>query len=544
MLQKKIKGYLSLCLHAHLPYVRHPESEDMMEERWLFEAITETYIPLLQIFFKLLNEKTDFRLVFSLSPTLMGMLSDQLLITRYEKHLNNLVKLSEKEVKRTLWMPEFHSTALEYRERIFNIKNFWHKYDGKLLKAFNELKQEGVLEIITCCATHGYLPLMSQYPQAVKSQLIQGVREYQRHFDDKPEGIWLAECAYNPGDEKYLEEIGLKYFFVDTHGLLNAEPAPAYGVYAPVECAAGVFAFGRDAHSGRQVWSAHEGYPGDPAYRDFYRDIGFELDLSYIGPFVHETGHRLPTGIKYFAITDKNSDEKQPYCYQTAQQRVFEHALHFIKSREEQTKVIGQYMYRAPILVCPYDAELFGHWWYEGPEFIYQVIKLSSKSSIIDLVSPSDYLKIFPHNQSAVPSMSSWGEKGYNEVWLDQSNNWIYPHLHKAAERMIEVASNFEDPVGLLRRALNQLARELLLLQSSDWAFIMKSKTTVEYAVKRTKDHIFRFNKLYNDIMRGTINEKWLREVELRDNIFPDIDYRIYKNDLSNTLLKNQKTMK
>jgi 1,4-alpha-glucan branching enzyme len=117
---------------------------------------------------------------------------------------------------------------------------------------------------------------------------------------------------------------------------------------------------------------------------------------------------------------------------------------------------------------------------------------------------------------------------GYNEFWLNESNDWIYPHAHKAAERMTELCKRFPVAAGQLRRALNQAARELMLLQSSDWAFILRTNTTVDYARKRVKDHVFRFNKLYNDIIEEKINEKWLSAVEKRDNIFPEMDYRIF----------------
>ncbi|MDD2998894.1 MAG: DUF1957 domain-containing protein, partial [Candidatus Riflebacteria bacterium] len=338
-------------------------------------------------------------------------------------------------------------------------------------------------------------------------------------------------CAYSPGDDQILKEFGIKYFFTDTHGILFADPRPAFGVYAPVECPSGVLAFGRDVESSRQVWSSHEGYPGDPVYREFYRDIGYDLEFDYIRPYIHESGHRLNTGIKYHRITSRDGAEKQPYNYQEAMARVAVHAGHFIRSRERQVKLLGETMDRMPIVVSPYDCELFGHWWYEGPEFIHFLLrKTALESSVVELATPSDYIREYPENQKATPSLSSWGHKGYSEFWLDESNAWIYPHIHKASQRMIELADKFPDAAGLPARALNQAARELMLLQASDWAFIMKTGTTVEYAHKRTRDHTFRFTKLYEDIIGDKINEKWLREVERRDNIFPEMDYRIYRS--------------
>ncbi len=397
------------------------------------------------------------------------------------------------------------------------------------MQAFSFFQKVGVLEIITCCATHGYLPLMRNQPESIRAQIEMAVIDYQAKFACDPKGIWLSECAFCPGDDRFLNEMGIKYFFTDTHGILYAEPRPAYGVYAPVQCPSSVTAFARDVESSRQVWSSHEGYPGDYYYREFYRDIGFDLDVEYLRPFMHETGIRLNTGIKYHRITSRDHPSKEPYNYAKAMERVAIHAAHFISSREKQVKYLAKVIDRLPIVVSPYDAELFGHWWYEGPEFIHQVLrKIALESEVIRLATPSDYLQEYPKNQVAMPSESSWGHRGYNEFWLNETNDWIYPHAHKAAERMVELAEKFPDALGQMRRALNQAARELMLMQSSDWAFIMKTNTTVKYATKRVKDHIFRFNKLYEDILTSKINEKWLRAVEERDNIFPQMNYMIY----------------
>lgn len=524
-------GLLSLVLHAHLPFVRHPEHADMMEERWLFEAITETYIPLIEVYEKLLSDKIDFRITMTLTPTLVNMLADSLLISRYSAHLSKLQELAEKEINRTRWQPEFHATALLYQEKFRRIRQIFEKWQGNLVRAFKYFQDAGVLEIITCCATHCFLPLISDFRAAVRAQIEMAVVDYKKHFGRQPRGIWLAECAYNPGDDQILKDFGIEYFFTDTHGILFADPRPSYGVYAPIQCPSGTLAFGRDVESSRQVWSAHEGYPGDPAYREYYRDIGYDLDLDYIKPYIHESGHRLGTGFKYYRITSRDESAKQPYVYQDAMSRAAVHAGHFIWCREKQIEYLASQMDRSPIVVSPYDAELFGHWWYEGPDFIYHVLrKVALESSVIKLVTPADYIDQYPRNQQATPSLSSWGHKGYNEVWLNESNAWIYPHMHKASQRMIELADRFHEPTGLQRQALNQAARELMLLQSSDWAFIMKTGTTVGYAHKRTKDHTFRFNKLYEDICNDSINVNWLKEVERRDNIFPEMDYRIYRS--------------
>ena len=184
---------------------------------------------------------------------------------------------------------------------------------------------------------------------------------------------------------------------------------------------------------------------------------------------------------------------------------------------------------RPPLIVAPYDAELYGHWWFEGPDWInFLLRKLHYDQQTVKTINIPEYLERHPRVQVAQPIFSSWGFKGYSDVWLEASNDWIYRHLHEGADRMVEMARGNTAPPPLRRRALNQAARELLLAQSSDWAFIMKTGTMVEYAHQRTRAHVINFNHLYEQLKSNDLDEPWLAEVERRHNIFPDIDYRLY----------------
>ena len=523
------KGYLLLLLHAHLPYVRHPEYEDFLEEDWLYEAITETYIPLIEIFDRLTNENIDFRITMSLTPPLLGMFSDQLLQDRYIKHLDKLIELAEKEVIRTSWDHRFNRLAKMYLQKFIQARTIYvDRYQKNIINAFKRFQQLGKLDIITCGATHGFLPNMEIVKTSVRAQVKIAVDDYKRYFEQNPQGMWLPECGYNPGDDNILKEVGIKYFFVDSHGILHGTPRPKYGIFAPVYCHSGVACFGRDMESSKQVWSAEEGYPGDYYYRDFYRDIGFDLDLEYIQPYIHRDGIRINTGIKYHRITGQ-TDDKELYEPHIAREKAAAHAGNFMFNRERQIEYLYGKIQKKPIIVAPYDAELFGHWWYEGPEWLeFLIRKINFDQDIIRMITAHEYLKENPVNQVITPSFSSWGYKGYSEVWLEGSNDWIYRHLHQASIRMQELANAYKNTSGLYERALKQAARELLLAESSDWAFILKTGTVVQYAIQRIKDHIFRFTKIYEDIKNNSINEHWLSDIERKDNIFPEIDYRIY----------------
>ncbi|HHT9114797.1 MAG TPA: glycoside hydrolase family 57 protein, partial [Candidatus Wunengus sp. YC65] len=313
------KGYLSLILHAHLPFVRHPEYREFLEEDWLFEAITETYIPLIDVFDKLIDEGINFRITMSLTPPLISMLTDELLQSRYIRYIEKRIQLSEKEIERTKHQPEFNRLAQMYYKHFTNARHVYaEKYHRNIINAFKKFQDMGKLEVITCGATHGYLPLMNNNVNAMRAQINVAVQHYEKHFGRKPRGIWLPECAYEPGIDQLLKDAGIRFFITETHGILFASPRPKYGNYAPIYCPAGVAAFGRDMESSRQVWSSKEGYPGDFFYRDFYRDVGFDLDYDYIRPYLHGDGKRTNVGIKYYRITGK-TDHKEPYSPERAQ---------------------------------------------------------------------------------------------------------------------------------------------------------------------------------------------------------------------------------
>jgi len=524
------QGFLAIVLHTHLPFIRHPEHPEFLEERWLFEAMTETYLPLLERFGRLVNDQVPFRVTMSFTPPLLAMLSDELLQHRYLGHLEKLIELSDKEIQRTRWMPSFHRLALFYHHRFTTARHLYvDVYQRNLIQAFRALSDRGVLEPIASCATHGFLPLMDYQRAAVRAQIQVGITAFERAFGKRPVGFWLPECGYSPGHDAWLKEFGVRYFLTDAHGVLFGTPRPKYGVYAPVICPnSGVAAFGRDLESSKSVWSAEEGYPGDPDYREFYRDVGYDLEYDYVRPYLNGDGARLNTGIKYYRITGR-TEEKQPYDPDRAFEKAAQHASNFMLNRGKQVEHLRSILDRAPIIVSPYDAELFGHWWFEGPDWLELLIrKVHFDQQALELIAPSDYFQRYPSNQVAQPSMSSWGYGGYNEVWLQGTNDWIYRHLHKMAERMTQLAQQYPQADPLRTRALNQMARELLLAQSSDWAFILKTQTHTAYAYRRLHDHLARFNVLYDALTQHQLEESWLTDVESKDNLFPFLDYRVY----------------
>jgi 1,4-alpha-glucan branching enzyme len=339
--------------------------------------------------------------------------------------------------------------------------------------------------------------------------------------------MWLPECGYAPGLDAYIREGGINYIFLESHGLMNASPKPTKSIYCPVKTASDVLVFGRDAESSRQVWSSEGGYPGDVDYRDFYRDIGFDLDYEYIKPYL-PGGIRTFTGIKYFRVTGK-TEGKDLYNREQGLKKAALHAEHFMQAREEQVLFLKEKLRTKPVITAAYDAELFGHWWHEGPEWLRFVLRNPSiRKREFRFITPAEYTAEHHTFETVSPSASSWGRGGYSGVWLDTANSWIYRHLKKAAGMMEQLCRKHSAASGLLERALNQALRELLISQASDWPFMMKMGNASQFAETTFRGHMSNFFALCDDISTGEIREPHLVSLERKNALFRDIDFRVY----------------
>jgi len=507
-------GDLALVLHAHLPYVRSSEPGSL-EEDWFFQALLESYLPLLEVLeASQANRAQSPRLTLGLSPTLLSLLAAADLRERFPPWLRQRQELLKQA-------PTSHRDAAEaLAERLEAASRQWRACKGDLLPRFRRLQRQGVLDLLTCAATHGYLPLLRHSPEAVRAQLVTAVREHERLLGVRPQGIWLPECAYYEGLDQLLAACGLRYAVLDAHGLLHGLPRPRYGVYAPICSPGGVAFFARDSESTLPVWSATAGYPGDGVYREFHRDLGW--DLSDAERAAHGLGSARPLGLKLHAVTAQGCplDQKRPYGPAAARARVVEHAAHYLSGRAEQLAGLAQAMDRPPLLVAPFDAELFGHWWYEGPSFLAELFRQAPAAGV-GLVTLRQVLERPVSLQLCRPSPSSWGQGGYHHYWLNESNAWVVPEWHRASSAMVARVNRGVRTVPQ-RALLAQAGRELLLAQSSDWSFILRAGTTTELARERIQRHLDRFWRLLDAIERDVEPPAhWLKAVEAEDALFP-----------------------
>lgn len=522
------RGYIALVLNAHLPFVRQPDHPHFLEERWLFEAISETYLPLLRVLRSLEADGVPARLTLVVSPTLTAMLGDELLKTRYVSWLDRQIELADKEKARTAKDPVFGPLASMYADLYHADRDdFTILYGRDVLSGFDFFYKKGRLEIMTSAGTHAFLPLYRDVPEAVAAQVESAMISHRRQFGKVASGFWLPQLGWYPGVEDLLKAYSVRYTVVSTRGALLGKPVPRYGSYAPVACPNGLSVFIRDAESTQAVWAEDRGYPADPEYREFYRDIGFDLPLDYLEPYI-EDGTRIFTGFKYWSVTGR-TDDKKPYNRGAAAAKAVEHAQRFLAGRVEQVRKASAYMDRPPLLVCPYDAELFGHWWFEGPQWIEALFRNHDAARDPQFVTLGEYLSLHPVSSQSVPEFSSWGSGGYAGVWLDGSNDWIYRHSFKMLERMMELAERFPNESGLKERVLNQAARETLLVMCSDWSLLIRAGRAASFARKQVEDAISNFQRIYEMLCANTVGTEWITRLEKRNNIFPGMNYRMFR---------------
>ena len=518
------KGLLIFHLHAHLPFLRRRVSYGAsgvwqplgFPEEWYHEAVRETYVPLILMMERLCEEGVDFRLSMDISPTLSNMMRCPMLQEEFLRYMEAHISLARLEVERT-WReaPHYHETAKMHLERFMEVRNCFLRYGGDLTRAFKNFQEQGLLEISTCAATHGFLPFYTMTPEGLRSQVRVALEDYEATFGRRPNGIWLPECAYTPGIEGVLDEFGLSYFFVETHAVLKGDCPSAFGTHAPVYIkGSNVACFARDPETGKQVWSGEEGYPGDPDYLEFHIKGG---------------------PLKYNRITSRQSDHKEPYVRQWALEKAASHAQHFMEARNFRFNYIQNWFWKKPLVVAMYDAELFGHHWYEGPDFLYFLLKkLYYDQNETELITPSGYLSRYPRNQDMHITPSSWGDKGTFDKWMYGSVSWMYRHVHEAL-REFEVMKRDaatrrgqepKETSELRQRILLQATREVLQAMNSDIAFVISNG----HFVDRMKEFFFnsleRFwtlHSMYWNLEHEIDLEPRLLRLELENPIFPKV---------------------
>jgi 1,4-alpha-glucan branching enzyme len=474
-------GQLALVLHAHLPDVREPQWRHSIEERWFFEALWECYLPLCDMLDRLARDRVAAQLTLSLSPPLIGMLRDAALGERFEEHLRRIDEVRRRAAAST----DRHSLGEALDDlggRIAQAGRSWRASDGDLLGRLMQHARAGRLEVITTGASHAFLPGWTPVAGVARSQLALGRQLLRCTTGSEGPGLWLPECGFDATVAQALTRLDVGYTVLDSHAFELARPAaPPSGAMRHE----GVVYFARDRTSSAQVWSRRHGYPGDPLYREFHRDLSQQLSESLLRPFAPGT----PTGLKCWAVTGL-TEHKLPYRPQLAAQRAAEHARHFVEQRASQLRAAD----RDALVVAPYDAELFGHWWFEGPTFLEHVLRGVARHDGLETVALS-HARARQQAVSGLPAASSWGRGGFAEPWMNEGNAALWRPLHHAHRRVVRALRAGTAPATTLASA----ARELLQLQASDWPFLIDQGSAAHYAQRRLALHQHNIDALLGD---------------------------------------------
>ena len=533
---------ISLVFEAHLPYVREFSKEDdytqIGKEGRFFSFVSDTLLPLLDILYRLENDHIPFRIAVAISPIICHMLNDELLQKKYLHYLDKQIEFGKKEIDRTANNAGLNNLARYYHDQITERKiAYTERYEKNLIKAIDIFRRKGKVEILAGCATNAYLPFISQNPESMQAQMEIPLSSYRRHFGSAPQGFWLPSLGWTNELEPFLKDYNYTYTILDSHGLLFANPTPEKGCFFPVKTPNGTFILGRDYHAVREI----NKYTACELYRNNDRDAGYELPPDVVSQFLTEDGERHRTGYKYWSHTAVSSgavngqtgdtNEQNIYNPQAASAKVEEHAKAFLENMTARLEEVSKYMNEAPVSITALTAGSFGYFWYEGLQFIETLFRLASGYSGLKMICPSEY--IFKQNLSSIqvvsPENSSSGVHGYAETWLNVSNDWIYRHMLRAMERMTELAERFPDDTGLKERALNQAAREILLAQSSDWPSLLYKQDSTEYAHNKAENALRNFTTIYEALGSNYISTEWLTTLERKHNIFPNINYRVFR---------------
>lgn len=550
-------GSFVLMLHSHLPFYRKAGMWPFGEEN-LYDCMVETYIPLLNALNELREEGVKAKITVGLTPILTEQLADEHLQEGFIKFVKGRIEVIDEDVERYPDPKVPHSEHLGFLSGYYKhfytktLTDFTDKYNKNLVQAFKALQDEGCIEITTSGATHGFLPLLGT-DESIQAQIKTGVESYKKHFGRAPKGIWLPECAYRPAQEQtdpetgkpvlrpaieaFLYEHGIKHFFTEYHaieGSTTTDIRRDFGIYRDIQYIPlanrgetglttheaywlkdyPVAVIGRNNRASFQVWSAAHGYPGDGLYREFHRK-----DAN--------------SGMKYWRLTSKDAElgDKMLYDPALAQNQTKMHADHFVSLvydilKEQYTKT-GE----PNLVMVSFDTELYGHWWFEGVTWLKHVIKMLHECEGVDVETSSEYLEHYPPQQAIELPESTWGQGGHYWVWHNQHTSWMWPVIHQCETRMrklVQEHPNETDPLKV--DVLNQALRELLLLQSSDWPFLVTTFQAKDYAVERFEKHVEFFNQLCEMIETGKIDQEKLAASKDVDNPFSNIDYRWFES--------------
>ncbi|MGP1588229.1 MAG: 1,4-alpha-glucan branching protein domain-containing protein [Treponemataceae bacterium] len=517
----------SLIFHlvAHKGYFKHFDEKNISKNQILFNAISQTYLPLLNMFANLESDGIPFKIGMTISPTLCAQLSNPQLQQSYIEWLEKMVLLGEEEVARYPEGSEKNKLAKLYLKNAKRDKrDFIETFNQDILSKFAYYAKKGNIELFATSATYAFLPHISDYEEAVNAQIEIGLSSHKHFFGLAPEGFYLPHLGYTQGLEKNLRSYGLNYTILESQGILFANPCSEMGIFSPVRGKNSFAFFAKDTDLDDEI-SGKSGYKNNKTYRNQEKDIGFDSDLIDLSNFLDKSNSRCPTVFRYCS----NGDDNSFYDVKKAKEQVMQDAKDFVNRKVKKLQEASTYSGEKHCsLLCSFSEDLLGENWFEGINWLEQVFRLAAENNEIDIENCCDITKEQYQLQEVQPAFSAENRVNFGENLLDNSNDWLIRYMRKSTERMIDLGIRFSEKSGLKVRALNLAAKEILLCQASDWANMIHNKFYPDYAKEQFIKTINGFSTVYESLGSNTISTEWLTNLEREHDLFPWTNYRVY----------------
>lgn len=529
------KKNLVLIIEANQVFFRNicEETDFTAQNEILFTGITDTYIPLLNLFGKLEKSQVKFKVGLVMPPVLCTLLNDPQIQKQYIDWLDRCIALGKSEVKR-LAGSQFLENARDTLEKYEKTKlDFTEVYNQNLLCKFKYYKEKGFVELIATTATRAYLPYFQDLHEALNAQVETGLYAQRTFFGESGEGFFLPFCAWAEGFDSVLRSYGMNYTVVDARSLLFAEKRNGTGIFSPVRCGNSLVLFGKDPHTPDDICGKN-GYMHNEVYCNCAKDIGFELDSKELESFLEKDKARTSTGYKYWANTEKDIDYEncdfKRYIRKDAEEQVKKDAQDFIHKKADKLKSAEELLKgEDPSLVCVIPAELMGQTWREGILWLEEVLtQISLPECSVTLEQCKNLLEKQFELPKIKPYPCSGDESGYGEDFIDGTNSYMIRYIRKATERMIDLTERLSSETSLKERLLNLAAKEVLLAQSGEWPLMLHENKLPDYVKKCFKKHVLSFTIVFDALASNSVSTEWLTNLEKEDLIFPWMNYRIF----------------
>lgn len=522
---------LIFVLKTNQDYIRCDESNILNNEvvlSRLFDNVSDIYIPLLDMFSKFDEEGIKAKMGIVLSPVLCTMLENVEIQNLYTNWLEKHILLGQKEVERNKDNEEILEISKKLLEKYTSLKNsFEVKYNKSIISAFSSLRQKGYFEIIATCGTDIYVPHFNDLPEVVSAQIEIGLKSFRNSFGEIPDGFWLPELGYAPDVEKLIRGYGFSYTIVDARSVLLADKIPSKGIFHPYRFENALGLFAADPFVTDELFG-EDGYSMNTVYRNENCDIGFELSADELNTLISTGVSRYSTGYKYWN-KDSDDEDKTVYNFSEANSQLSIDAKDFLSKKDELLESASKEIKESDFisLVCCLDSDTLHSQWNEGILWLEQVFREGANYSF-DFANCNELIEEQFAFEKVTPYYSSAAGYGYGENLISNKNSWMIRYIRKACERMIDLADRFPNDTGLKTRLLNIGAKELMIAQSSGLQKMIDQQEFPEYAEKRFKESIFAFTEVFNSLGSNKVSTEWLTTLEIKDSLFPWMNYRIF----------------